>query len=208
MARPSEAFDPTESEQVEGLTVTQSIVFHAIANGQTFREDAIRAGVTERTVYIYRKKPIFQQLLRQRLLESTDISGAESASSLPTIVTQLKDILSSARSSPADKIAAAKVLMQSTSEYQARQVLEARILDLEQRLSRFARASGRNVTPIPGVTDANAPGRLPGPARAPEDDEDDEDDTEDFDDYSAGMYQAPRREDLDSSESDESNVVA
>lgn len=188
MAAP-EGFDPTNSEIVPGLTVTQSIVFHAIANGHTFREAAIRAGVTERTVYIYRKKPIFQELLRQRLLESADISGAESASSLPTIVSELKTILTSARSSAADKIAASKVLMQSTTEYQARQVLEARILDLEQRLTRFARASGRNRTPIPGVTGANAPGALPSLASAaPEDDYDDEDS-----DFSAGMVQPSSR---------------
>lgn len=118
----------------DSLNEIEKIVVEFLAAGNTIRATAIKAGVSEKTVYNYRQKRHIQEAIYLRQTEMFDGSGGQGLSLLPEVVTTLRDIVNDPASRPADRIAASRVLISSANEYQARRQLERQIRDLEGRL--------------------------------------------------------------------------
>lgn len=114
-----------------------------LAAGNTLRATAIKAGVSEKTVYNYRQRRHVQDAIYANQIETFEgpSSGTEL---LPEVVSVLRGIVNDTEARAADRIQASRTLIQSANEYAARRGLERQIRDLETRLF------GAAVTPEPG----------------------------------------------------------
>lgn len=118
----------------DGLHEIERIVVEMLAAGNTVRATAIKAGVSEKTVWVYRQKKHIQEAIYARQTEMFDGTGGQGLSLLPEVVTTLRDIVNDPETRASDKIQASRVLISSANEYQQRRVLERQIRDLETRL--------------------------------------------------------------------------
>ena len=128
-----------------------------LAAGNTIRATAIKAGITEKTVWSYRQRKPVQDAIYARQAEMFDGTGGQGLSLLPEVVQTLREIVNDPEARSSDRIQASRALISSANEYQARRQLERQIRDLEARLF------GTQVSPEPG--EANI-----GPGVAEEDD--------------------------------------
>jgi hypothetical protein len=127
----------------DGLNERERIVVQMLAAGNTLRATAIKAGVSEKTVYNYRQRRHVQDAIYTHQIETFE-GGSSGAELLPEVVSVLRSIVSSPDSRDADRIQASRTLIQSANEYAARRGLERQIRDLETRLF------GAPVSPEPG----------------------------------------------------------
>lgn len=118
----------------DGLTENERIVVEMLAAGNTIRATAIKAGLSERTIWVYRQKKHIQDAIYARQSEMFDGTGGQGLSMLPEVVETLRDIVNDPESRASDRIQASRVLISSANEYQARRQLERQIRDLETRL--------------------------------------------------------------------------
>lgn len=135
----------------DGLTETERIVVEMLAAGNTIRATAIKAGLAERTVWVYRQKKHVQDAIYARQCEMFDGTGGQGLSLLPEVVSTLRDIVNDPESRASDKIQASRVLISSANEYQARRQLERQIRDLETRL--FGAPTAPEASPIAAPTE-------------------------------------------------------
>lgn len=122
----------------DGLTVKQLLAVDAFVAGKTLTQAAKAAGVTNKTLWSWRHKPEFISMVNRKLQERTDVTGAQGVGLVPECLQVLKTIMHSATSEDADRIRAAKVIMDSANAYQERRELELTITRLEQRLMLLA----------------------------------------------------------------------
>jgi DNA-binding CsgD family transcriptional regulator len=141
----------------DALTERERIVVEMLAAGNTMRATAIKAGLSEKSIWNYRKRKHVQEAIYARQAEMFDGTGGQGLSLLPEVVQTLRDIVNDTEARASDRIQASRALIASANEYQARRQLERQIRDLEARLF------GSQVSPEPG--DANM---------APEPDDEDE----------------------------------
>lgn len=134
----------TKTFWADALNERERLIVEMLAAGNTIRATAIKAGVSEKTVYNYRQRKHVQDAIFARQSEMFDGTGGQGLSLLPEVVQTLRDIVNDPETRPADKIQASRVLISSANEYQQRRQLERQIRDLESRLF------GTTVTPEPG----------------------------------------------------------
>lgn len=128
-----------------------------LAAGNTIRATAIKAGLSEKTIWNYRQRKNVQDAIYARQAEMFDGTGGQGLSLLPEVVQTLREIVNDPQARASDRIQASRALISSANEYQARRQLERQIRDLEARLF------GTQVTPEPGDTNISTE-----PAAAPE----------------------------------------
>lgn len=128
----------------QGLTIKELTAADALVEGCSIREAALRANVTERTIWRYRQKPLFKSYVFSRMSARIDTSASTNVSALPEVMTMLKNIacapMTNTAVSNSDRIAAARTLLAGAAAYQDRKALENQILELESRLLRLAEA--------------------------------------------------------------------
>ena len=125
---------PARSFWNDGLNERERIVVNMLAAGNTIRATAIKAGITERTVYAMRQKKHIQDAIYAHQVEMFDGSGSQGLSLLPEVVGTLRDIVNDPEARASDRIQASRALISSANEYQGRRILERKIRDLERQL--------------------------------------------------------------------------
>lgn len=118
----------------DGLTVKQVIATDAIVAGKTMTDAAKAAGVTNKTLWSWRHTPQFMSVVNRKLQERTDMTGTQGVGLVPECLSVLQDIMNSPASENADRIRAAKVIMDSANAYQEQREMEVTIARLERRL--------------------------------------------------------------------------
>lgn len=136
---------------IDGLTEKERAVVTLLASGMNCRNVAIEVGVTEKTIYNYRKKPHVQAAIIEAQKNLVDSADDRNVAELPDIIEELSLIVKSNTSSAQDKIAASRVLLSSAKEYQIRKALERKISDLEAMIAELIKA-GANPNPYKQVT--------------------------------------------------------
>jgi lambda repressor-like predicted transcriptional regulator len=127
----------------DGLNERERIIVQMLAAGNTIRAAAIKAGVSEKTVYNYRQRRHVQDAIYASQIETFEGQGS-GAELLPEVVKVLRSIVNDPEARPSDRIQASRTLITSANDYAARRGLERQIRDLETRLF------GATVTPEPG----------------------------------------------------------
>ena len=127
----------------DGLNERERIIVQMLAAGNTIRAAAIKAGVSEKTVYNYRQRRHVQDAIYASQIETFEGHGS-GAELLPEVVKVLRSIVNDPLARPSDRIQASRILIASANDYAARRGLERQIRDLETRLF------GSPVTPEPG----------------------------------------------------------
>jgi len=118
----------------DGLTVKQVIAADAIVSGKTMTDAAKAAGVTNKTLWSWRHTPQFMSVVNRKLQERTDMTGTQGVGLVPACLHVLQTIMNSPTSEDADRIRAAKVIMDSANAYQEQREMEVTIARLERRL--------------------------------------------------------------------------
>ena len=127
----------------DGLNERERIIVQMLAAGNTIRAAAIKAGVSEKTVYNYRQRRHVQDAIYASQIETFEGQGS-GAELLPEVVKVLRSIVNDPEARPSARIQASRTLITSANDYAARRGLERQIRDLETRLF------GATVTPEPG----------------------------------------------------------
>ena len=118
----------------DGLTVKQILAADAIVAGKTMTDAAKAAGVTNKTLWSWRHTPQFMSVVNRKLTERTDMTGTQGVGLVPECLEVLQGIMNSSTSEDADRIRAAKVIMDSANAYQEQREMEVTIQRLERRL--------------------------------------------------------------------------
>lgn len=118
----------------DGLTVKQVIAVDALVAGRTLTDAAKAAGVTNKTLWSWRHTPQFMSVVNRKLQERTDMTGTQGVGLVPECLQVLQGIMNSSTSEDADRIRAAKVIMDSANAYQEQREMEVTIARLERRL--------------------------------------------------------------------------
>lgn len=118
----------------DGLTVKQILAVDAIVAGKTITDAARAAGVTNKTLWNWRHTPQFMSVVNRKLQERTDMTGTQGVGLVPECLEVLQSIMNSSTSEDADRIRAAKVIMDSANAYQEQREMEVTIARLERRL--------------------------------------------------------------------------
>jgi transposase-like protein len=118
----------------DGLTVKQILAADAIVAGKTMTDAAKAAGVTNKTLWSWRHTPQFMSVVNRKLQERTDMTGTQGVGLVPECLQVLQGIMNSSTSEDADRIRAAKVIMDSANAYQEQREMEVTIARLERRL--------------------------------------------------------------------------
>jgi len=117
----------------DGLNDRERLVAQMLAAGNTIRATAIKANVSEKTVYNYRQRRHVQDAIYAQQIATFE--GASSgAELLPEVVSVLRNIVNDPAARAGDRIQASRTLIQSANEYAARKGLERQIRDLETQL--------------------------------------------------------------------------
>lgn len=138
---------PHGASPIDGLTERQRIAVHLLAQGKTIRETARSLGVSEKTIWCYRQKPVVQNAIYFLQTEMLNEGGGRSITSIPEAMTCLKTIVASPDARDADKIAASKALINSANTFAERRMLERQIADLEATLRNLIKGSADSPTP-------------------------------------------------------------
>ena len=116
------------------MTDRERHVAELLSHGWTLRAIARKVGVTEKTVYNYRQKPRVQAMVREFQEDIVESTGSQAASLVPEAITVLQSIVNNEDARDADRIQAARALMNGSAAFQERKLLERQITDLEQQL--------------------------------------------------------------------------
>ena len=122
-----------------------------LAQGKTNRAVAQKLGVTEKTIWNYRKKPEVQKVIRQTQEEFAELSGSMAVTVVPEAIAVLQGILNDPDCRDSDRIQAARTLMSGSQAFQERKLLARQISDLENQLTPLT-----NVTEEPIIYEVEA----------------------------------------------------
>jgi transposase-like protein len=118
-----------------GLDERQTIAAYCLAQGKSCREAAKQAGVSERWLYAWRKRPEMQREITSRQWEMLDDAGGLNTSYVQKAVYTLNEIVTDPEARASDRIQAARALMSGSSAFAERKLLERKLGDLERQLS-------------------------------------------------------------------------
>jgi len=135
-----------------GLTEKQQLAAQCLANGKSCRFAAQQAGVSERTLYAWRKRPQMQREIVRLQAEMMDETGAQNLSMQQVALSTLNEILIDPDARASDRIQAARTLMTGSQAFTERKVLERKLSDLEQKLGMSVR--DELVEPMPEVEES------------------------------------------------------
>lgn len=131
---------------IDGMTERQRLAAGYLASGKTNREVARLLGVSERTIWGYRKRPAVQRAILAAQNDIMELSGAQNLTLIPDAIQCLRDIINDPEARDSDKIAASRALMSGANSFSERRLLERQLADLERALQRHNAAEG--ATPI------------------------------------------------------------
>ena len=137
---------------VSGLTEKQQLAADCLAKGKSCRFAAQQAGVSERTLYAWRKRPQMQKEIIRLQAEMMDETGAQNLSMQQMALSTLNEILCDPDSRDSDKIAAARTLMTGSQAFTERKILERKLSDLENKLGLAVR--GEEDGPMPELEES------------------------------------------------------
>jgi len=130
-----------------GLTEKQQCAAHHLANGKTCRYAAQEAGVSERTLYQWRKRKVMQREIARIQSEMLEDAGGMNLSMQQIAISTLSEIMMDADKRDSDRIQAARTLMVGSQAYAERKILERKLSDLERQLGMSVR--DEELAPIP-----------------------------------------------------------
>lgn len=123
-----------KSSYIDGLNERERIVVDLLARGYTLRKVASMTGLTERTIYNYRKKPHVQRAVFSLQQELMGQASGQAINVVPDAVDVLTAIMNDPNARASDRIAASKALMNGATQYTERKILERQLTDLEEQL--------------------------------------------------------------------------
>lgn len=145
---------PARNENINGLRERERLAVELLAQGKTCREIARQLGITERTLYSIRRRPVVQRAVYDRQQELLDESAGQGINVVGQAITTLTAIMTNPEAADRDRIAASRALMQGAQTYQERKLLERTIADLEAQLYGGANDKPRSTfPPEPGDED-------------------------------------------------------
>lgn len=119
---------------MEELKPTQLIAIASLARGSTINQASSDAGVSEKTVDVWLKKPTFKAELRRVITVEYKHHLTKLQRLLGKGIERLEDILDSSDSQPADVIRICHLLLSACDRYQESSLAD-RIEDLEQEIN-------------------------------------------------------------------------
>jgi hypothetical protein len=134
------------ASHIDGLTERQRLAVRLLAQGKTIRETARTLGVSEKTIWSYRQKPVVQQAIYQYQTQAIEEGGGQSITSVPQAMATLQEILRDPAARDSDRIAASRAILSSAATFGERQLMERKLRDLEAALSSFAEGVTQVVT--------------------------------------------------------------
>ena len=117
------------------MTARQKKALAALLNSSTQDEAAKAAGIATRTIKTYLQDEAFRQEYRSRLTELCENAARKAQRELSRSVDTLTALRDSKNTPPAQRIAAAKTIIDSALRLREQIELEDRITALEKRLS-------------------------------------------------------------------------
>jgi hypothetical protein len=136
---PEEPEGPIELE----LTEKQLIVLGELAAGKSQLDAAKAAPVTDRTVRLWLKQPVFSRALRERRAELWALCTNQMHASAALAVEVLKRACLNADAREWERVAAAKTMVEFTRKAAETEDLRARIQELEERVAALAAETER-----------------------------------------------------------------
>ena len=119
---------------VDGLREQERLAADLLARGKTCREVARALGITEKTLYNWRKRPAVQRAIYNMQQELIDSSESKHVALMPDAIKTLTDIMNDPAARASDRIAASRALLNGAAAYQERKLLERTVSDLESQI--------------------------------------------------------------------------
>ena len=138
-----------------GLTEPQIIAARYLAAGKSCRFAAREAGVSERWLYNWRKRPVMQREINRLQGEMLDDAGGANVSLQQIAISTLSEILVDPEARASDRIQAARTLMSGSDAFAERKLLERKLSDLEHQLTKgIHREKQQPLAPLPEIEEA------------------------------------------------------
>ncbi len=141
------------SQLIPGLRENERMAAELLARGKTCREVSRALGITEKTLYTWRKKPIVQRAIHACQQELIDASESQGLAVMPEAISTLTEIMNDPASRAADRIAASRALLNGAAAYQERRLLERTVADLESQIYGLLQISSEPVLEDDGTDD-------------------------------------------------------
>jgi len=119
---------------IDGLREQERLAADLLARGKTCREVARALGISEKTLYNWRKRPAVQRAIYNMQQELIDSSESKHVALMPDAIKTLTDIMNDPAARASDRIAASRALLNGAAAYQERKLLERTVSDLESQI--------------------------------------------------------------------------
>jgi transposase-like protein len=119
---------------VDGLRERERLAADLLARGKTCREVARALGITEKTLYNWRKRPAVQRAIYNMQQELIDSNESRHVALMPEAIATLTEIMNDPEARASDRIAASRALLNGAAAYQERKLLERTVSDLESQI--------------------------------------------------------------------------
>lgn len=119
---------------IDGLREQERLAADLLARGKTCREVARALGISEKTLYNWRKRPAVQRAIYNMQQELIESSESRHVALMPDAIKTLTDIMNDPAARASDRIAASRALLNGAAAYQERKLLERTVSDLEAQI--------------------------------------------------------------------------
>lgn len=130
---------------IDGLRENERMAAELLARGKTCREVSRALGISERSLYNWRKKPIVQRAIYALQQELIDVSESRGLALMPDAIATLTSIMNDESARAADRIAASRALLNGAAAYQERKLLERTVSDLEAQIYGLLQIPGETI---------------------------------------------------------------
>lgn len=121
----------TTPNPIDGLREPERMAVALLAQGKNNRETASQLGISERTLWGWRQKPVVQRAIFLRQQQIISDNESQTIELLPEAIKTLTDIMRDPTARASDRIAASRALVNGAARYQETQMLQRKLQNLE-----------------------------------------------------------------------------
>jgi hypothetical protein len=125
-----------EVDEPGGLTPRQELALQAVISHATLKEAALAAGVSETTLWRYKREPEFSRRLREARRDVVDHTLTQLQRASGDAVTVLRDLMMRENAPAAARISAARTFIDYSIRAAEQDELDGRLAELEQFILR------------------------------------------------------------------------